>query len=169
MSDLPGQTTGTTGAPPGGGDPGYQQQPPAAYSGSGPSGPRAGFWQRFGALILDSLVLFVPSIIIVLALGSGAAANLITTLIGLGYYVYFEGGPTGQTIGKKALGIRVFDFRGGGGPIGYGRALVRTLVKYISGAVFLLGYLWMLWDKEKQCWHDKAAGSVVVPTDAYPV
>jgi len=27
----------------------------------------------------------------------------------------------------------------------------------------------MLWDKEKQTWQDKAAGSVVVPTDAYPV
>ena len=167
MSDLPGQTTGTTGAPPGGGAPGYQQQP--VHTGSGPSGPRAGFWQRFGALILDGLILLVPSIIVVVAVGQGAAANLITTIIGLAYYVYFEGGPTGQTIGKKTLGIRVYDFRGGGGQIGYGRALVRSLVKYISGLVFLLGYLWMLWDKEKQCWHDKAAGDVVVPVDAYPV
>jgi uncharacterized RDD family membrane protein YckC len=144
------------------------QAPPGSYS-SGPSGPRAGFWQRAGAIILDSLILFVPAIIVVIALGQGAAANLITTLIGLAYYVYFEGGPTGQTIGKKALGIRVYDFRGGGGSIGYGRALVRSLVKYISGLVIFLGYLWMLWDNEKQCWHDKAAGSVVVPTDAYPV
>jgi uncharacterized RDD family membrane protein YckC len=69
-----------------------------------------------------------------------------------------------------ALSIRVYDFRGGGtGSIGYGRALVRNLVKYVSAVVVLLGYLWMLWDKEKQTWHDKAAGSVVVPTDAYPV
>ena len=33
----------------------------------------------------------------------------------------------------------------------------------------LIGYLWMLWDKEKQCWHDKAANDVVVPVSAYPV
>ena len=165
MSDLPGQSTPTTGAPPGG-EPGYQQP---LHTGAGPSGPRAGFWQRFGAVILDGLVLLIPSIIVVVLVGSGSAANLITTLIGLAYYVYFEGGPTGQTVGKKALGIRVYDFRGGGGPIGYGRALVRSLVKYVSGIVLLLGYLWMLWDKEKQTWHDKAAGSVVVPTDAYPV
>jgi hypothetical protein len=27
----------------------------------------------------------------------------------------------------------------------------------------------MLWDKEKQCWHDKAANDVVVPVQYYPV
>src|ERR687889_281273 len=99
------------------------QAPPGSYS-SGPSGPRAGFWQRFGALILDGLILFVPSIIITLILGSGALTQLLETLISLGYFTYFEGGPTGQTLGKRALGIRVYDFRQGG-PIGYGRAFVR--------------------------------------------
>jgi uncharacterized RDD family membrane protein YckC len=33
----------------------------------------------------------------------------------------------------------------------------------------LLGYLWMLWDKERQTWHDKFANSVVVPVSAYPI
>jgi uncharacterized RDD family membrane protein YckC len=33
-----------------------------------------------------------------------------------------------------------------------------------SHFVFLLGYSWMLWDSEKQTWHDKAANSVVVPS-----
>src|SRR5919112_5819242 len=143
MSDLPGQTTGTE--PPPGQAP-YQQQPVAQHAGNGPSGPRAGFWQRFGAAIVDGLVLFVPSILVVIILGQGAGAQAISTLIALVYYVALEGGPTGQTLGKKALGIRVYDFRGGGGPIGYGRARVRVLVKYISGLVLLLGYLWMLWD-----------------------
>ena len=27
----------------------------------------------------------------------------------------------------------------------------------------------MLWDREKQCWHDKFANDAVVPTSAYPV
>ena len=166
MSDLPGQST-TTGAPPGGGEPGYQQQP--VHSGSGPSGPRAGFWQRFAALLLDGLILAVPSIILVVALGNGGVTNLLTTLIGIAYYVTLEGGPRGQTVGKMALNIRVYDFRGAGGPIGYGRAFVRYLVRILSAIPFFLGYFGMLWDKEKQCWHDRAAGDVVVPTDAYPV
>jgi uncharacterized RDD family membrane protein YckC len=85
-----------------------------------------------------------------------------------GYFTYFEGGPRGQTVGKMALSIRVIDLKGGGS-IGFGRAFIRQLVRIVSGAVILLGYLWMLWDREKQTWHDKAAGSVVVPVDAYPV
>ena len=91
----------------------------------------------------------------------------MSTIISLAYFTYFEGGPTGQTVGKRALGIRVYDFRQGGGSIGYGRGFVRQIGKYLSAIPLGLGYLWMLWDKEKQCWQDKLAGTVVVPADAY--
>jgi len=144
------------------------QAPPGSYS-SGPSGPRAGFWQRFGAAVLDTLILLVPSIILLVIFKQGALYQALSTLMSLAYFTYFEGGPTGQTLGKKALGIRVYDFRGGGGSIGYGRGLLRQFGKYLSAIPLFLGYFWMLWDKEKQCWQDKIAGSVVVPVDAYPV
>jgi len=138
------------------------------------SGPRAGFWARFGAVVIDGLVIvIVPAIVIVI----GAVANsgaiiilgyLLLVVGGIGYEIYFHGGSTGQTIGKRALGIRVVDFNTGG-PIGYGRATLRLIGRYISGVVCYLGYLWMLWDDEKQCWHDKMANDVVVPVSAYPV
>ena len=67
-----------------------------------------------------------------------------------------------------ALGIRVIGLDTGGS-IGYGRALLRWLVSIVSAIVLLLGYFWMLWDKEKQCWHDKAANDVVVPVQDYPL
>ena len=169
MSDLPGQTSGTTGAPPGGDQPGYQQQQPVAYSGDGPSGPRAGFWRRFAAYFIDAIILgIVQGILTAIFSDSLGIAYLLSIAITWGYFTYFEGGPRGQTVGKMALSIRVLDLKGGGS-IGYGRAFVRQLVRIVSGAVFALGYLWMLWDREKQTWHDKAAGSVVVPVDAYPV
>ena len=112
-------------------------------------------------------MLCVPAIIFFIVFDLGIA-YVLTLLIGIGYFVYFEGGPTGQTLGKKALGIRVIDARAGG-PIGYGRAFLRYIVEAIFSGILLLGYLWMLWDREKQTWHDKAATSVVVPEDAYPV
>jgi uncharacterized RDD family membrane protein YckC len=140
------------------------QAPPGSYS-SGPSGPRAGFWQRFAAAILDGLILAIPSIILVLVLGR-AAGQALQTLLSLAYFTYFEGGPTGATLGKRALGIRVYDLRQGG-PIGYGRGFVRWISRILSTIPILLGYFWMLWDGEKQTWHDKLAGSVVVPADAY--
>jgi uncharacterized RDD family membrane protein YckC len=122
---------------------------------------RAGFWRRFAAAIVDGILLNIVSWILALILATVTGYG-IGLLITIGYYTYFHG-STGQTPGDAALSIRVVD-KDGGGPIGYGRAFVRWLVSLVSGAVILLGYLWMLWDGEKQTWHDKAANSVVVPT-----
>ena len=146
-------------------------QMPQTY---GASGPRAGFWARFGASIIDGIVVAIVPIIVI-AIGAaghrGGVIGLGYVLIFIGsiaYYVVLEGGPTGQTLGKRAMGIRVIDFNTGG-PIGYGRAFLRLIGRYISGLICYLGYLWMLWDKEKQCWHDKMANDVVVPVQYYPV
>ena len=121
---------------------------------------RAGFWRRFAAAFIDGVLIGIVSYILQLALGSTGSA--LTFLLGIGYYTYFHG-STGQTPGDAALSIRIVD-KDTGSPIGYGRAFVRWLVSLISGVVLLLGYLWMLWDSEKQTWHDKAANAVVVPT-----
>jgi len=123
---------------------------------------RSGFWRRFGGALIDGLVIGVVRIILALILGSNAAGGL--ALIGsAAYFTYFHG-STGQTPGDAALSIRIVDLNGGGS-IGYGRAFIRWLVSLVSALVFLLGYLWMLWDRpERQTWHDKAANSVVVPT-----
>jgi uncharacterized RDD family membrane protein YckC len=134
--------------------------------GDGPSGPRAGFWRRFVATLVDGIVLGVAYGIFAVIFSENAASGL-NLLLSLGYYTYFEG-SSGQTLGKKALGIRVIDL-GAGGSIGYGRAFIRWIGRIVSAIPLLLGYLWMLWDKEKQTWHDKFANSVVVPESAYPV
>jgi uncharacterized RDD family membrane protein YckC len=147
--------------------PTYESAPPppeGSYS-SGPSGPRSGFWRRFAAFVIDGLIVGVVEFLIRLGLGEAAYLTL-GTIISLGYGTYFEGSAGGATPGKMALGIRVYDFRQGGS-IGYGRALIRQLVKIVSAIPLFLGYFWMLWDKENQCWQDKIASDVVVPTDAY--
>jgi uncharacterized RDD family membrane protein YckC len=132
-----------------------------------PSGPRASFFRRLVALLLDGIVLGIVEGIVRALLGQSLGAA-VAVVLGIAYYTYFEGSPSGQTVGKRALGIRVVDLDGGG-PIGYMRALFRWLGRILSTIVFLLGYFWMLWDPEKQTWHDKIAGSVVVPSSAYPV
>ena len=134
---------------------------------TGPSGPRAGFWIRFAAWFLDGLVLLVPLFVLVIAVGPSAARTLYL-LVSAAYFTLMEGSPTGQTLGKRLCGIRVIDLRVGG-PIGPGRAFIRWIGRFVSGFVFFLGYLWMLWDPQKQTWHDKMANAVVVPTSAYPV
>ena len=137
-----------------------------SWGNRGGSGPRAGFWRRFGAAVLDGVMVgVVIEILLALLKGPGYALGL---LLSIAYFVYFEGGPSGQTLGKRALGIRVIDFDTGG-PIGYGRAAIRWVGRIVSAVVIYIGYLWMLWDREKQCWHDKFAGDVVVPEADYPV
>jgi len=131
----------------------------------GPSGPRASFGRRLVAALIDGILLGIIGGIL-----SVANKNLgyLDTLLSIAYFTYLEGSPSGQTVGKKAMGIRVIDF-GGGGSIGYGRAFIRWIGRIVSGIACLLGYFWMLWDKEKQTWHDKFANAVVVPESAYPV
>jgi uncharacterized RDD family membrane protein YckC len=137
----------------------------------GATGPRANFGQRLLASFVDGVLLSIPSFVLGAAVGNGGGLVAVYLLIFVGEIAYFgllEGGATGQTIGKRAAGIRVIDTRTGG-PIGFWRAVLRLVGRIPSAVVCYLGYFWMLWDSEKQCWHDKIANDYVVPVAAYPV
>jgi uncharacterized RDD family membrane protein YckC len=121
-------------------------------------GPAAGFWRRLAGALIDGILLGIVETI--LRLITGDVGQLLGLLISIGYFTHFHG-TTGQTPGNAAVGIRVVDARDNlGRPIGYRRAFVRWAVSLLSALVVLLGFLWMLWDPNKQTWHDKAAGSL---------
>jgi uncharacterized RDD family membrane protein YckC len=89
--------------------------------------------------------------------------SLVPVLIGLVYYIYFIG-KDGATPGKKHYGVKVVD-KTTLEPPGYLKAFLREVIgKFASQLFFALGYLWAIWDKEKQAWHDKIAGTVVINT-----
>ena len=134
---------------------------------------RAGFWQRFGAAFIDGILVGIVASILGAILGAevgqpSPTASGLQLILGIAYYVYFHGSPSGQTIGKKLLSIRVVSSQNGG-PIGYGPAALRYVGSILSAIPCLLGYFWMLWDDNKQTWHDKIASTVVVPESAAPV
>jgi uncharacterized RDD family membrane protein YckC len=124
---------------------------------------RASFGTRLIAAIIDGVLVGVVSGTLRLF-----GIPLLGLVIGLAYSIYLEGSPSGQTIGKRAMNIRVIDPTTGGS-IGYGRAAIRYVGRIISAIPLGLGYFWMLWDPDKQCWHDKMAADAVVLTSAYPV
>jgi uncharacterized RDD family membrane protein YckC len=113
--------------------------------------PRARFWERMGAAFLD--------IVIVGILGGIAHFPPLGMLIALAYF-------TGMwslkqtTIGGIIVGLKVV--RIDGRPVTFVTALVRALGAVVSVIVFFLGILWKGWDVEKQGWHDKIAGTVIV-------
>ena len=122
---------------------------------------RAGWWRRFFSALVDSILLSIVQVILRVLIGDAGGIGL-GLLIDIAYFTYFHG-STGQTPGDMALSIKVVDLRNGTGrPIGYGRAFIRWLGSIVSAIPLFLGYFWMLWDSEKQTWHDKMAGSVVV-------
>ncbi|MEW5934967.1 MAG: RDD family protein [Bacillota bacterium] len=132
----------------------------------------ASFWRRVAATLIDSLVVNVGTFVLGSVVGAAgfsagmteegasAAAFVLGVLFSPAYSVLFTG-LVGQTPGKMAVGIRVV--LADGRVPGVGRAFLREVVgKFLSGLVLCVGYLWMLWDAERQCWHDKLAGTRVV-------
>jgi len=80
-------------------------------------------------------------------------------LINVGYYTYFHG-ITGQTPGKMAMGLKVIQATGEEMTLGI--AFLRYVGSIVSSLCFLLGYIWVAFDRRKQGWHDKIAGTVVI-------
>jgi uncharacterized RDD family membrane protein YckC len=143
-----------------------------------PSGAEyASWWSRVGAQLIDILVLAVPFGIIAALVASATddaslwTLSIVFTIASVAYDGVLDGGPRGQTLGKRVLGIRVID-DGTGASIGYGRGVGRSVFMNalsLPGALIpllqplpLVDILWPLWDQRRQCWHDKAVGSVVV-------
>ncbi len=122
----------------------------------------AGFWIRFFAWIIDTVIVWIGSGVFVALSRFGPAytASLPVLLLGPLYFVLLTG-LRGQTLGKMAVGVRVAGKDGKAPGLGY--AALREIVgKFVSGFVFLLGFLWIGWDGRKQGWHDKIAGTFVV-------
>ena len=143
--------------------PGAAPEATAAVVAEGPSGPRAGFLQRLAASFIDGVVLTVIYFALLFLLQQGLIVLIVANvLVDLAYYALLEGSARGQTLGKRALDIRVADATTGE-RIGFGRAAGRYFARYLSSLFFGLGYLWMLQDREKQTWHDKLTRTVVTP------
>jgi len=122
-----------------------------------------GFWKRFLAYYIDSLLLTFVGF----GIGaSGVGGDYVwapSLLVSGAYFVFFWVKQDGQTLGNKLLAIKVV--REDGKPLDVATAVIRYIGYIISGFVLNLGFLWVIWDKKKQGWHDKMAKTVVVKTD----
>lgn len=173
------------------GPPPLQQQPqqlqPRAHV---TSFDYAGFWQRFGAWVIDLIILMIPSMIAMYALGGLEAykhllervqggtdmavalrdyaqategASVASLVITYFYYTFFEASKWQATPGKLALRLRVTD--GQGARITIGRSAARNVVRLsalIFGLIPVICYLAMTWTQRKQGLHDLWAGTYVL-------
>ena len=164
--------------------PQYGQQPPPQYgapqapygaqpqygapAGYGAAGANLASWgQRVGAMLIDYATI-LPFVILgnILGRSDGSLSALFYVFYLLqialwGYNRWFQAGPTGQSWGKKALGIRLVSEETGQ-PIGAANSFLRDLAHLLDAIPCLVGYLWPLWDQKKQTFADKIVKTIVV-------
>jgi len=126
----------------------------------------AGFWIRFAALIIDTLILSVAYGVVVFLFMDGfnnpeppVLPIILLTVVGIGYFTGMESSSRQGTIGKRAVGIKVG--KANGKQISFPNALGRYFAKIISGAILYIGYMMAGWDAKKQALHDKIANTYV--------
>lgn len=128
-----------------------------------------GFWYRFGAGFFDLIILTVATSPLFMILVFKESPQLINTVIGnvcMMVYLTFFWIRRAATPGNWLFSHRVVDYRTGQN-LSIKQSVIRFLASWLSGLALFLGFLWVLWDKEKRSWHDKMAGTVVLSDSSY--
>ena len=92
--------------------------------------------------------------------GAGLLVQLVSIAIQVGYFTYFESSERQGTIGKSAMGLIVADENGN--RLDTQTALIRNIMRLISSAICLIGYLMAFFTEKKQTLHD-----IVAKTNVY--
>ncbi|MGB1221880.1 MAG: RDD family protein [Alcanivoracaceae bacterium] len=130
-----------------------------------------GFWIRVAASLIDTIwMMLLTTPLLMWMYGADylfsqqlvhgpmeVVVNYVLPAIAvLVFWIYLSATP-----GKLALNLYITDARTGGRP-SKGQLLGRYLCYYVSMIPLFLGFFWVGWDRRKQGFHDKLAGTVVV-------
>ncbi|MGQ0653614.1 MAG: RDD family protein [Betaproteobacteria bacterium] len=140
-----------------------------------PSYAYVGFGDRLLAFVFDTLIFFIVSIPILIAIyGRDYLARSDEGFAGFWDFAIQAVVPAaavilfwrryGATPGKLAIYARIVDARTGEAPA-TGRLVARYFGYFISSLPLFLGFAWIAIDRRKQGWHDKIAGTLVVYDD----
>ena len=135
-----------------------------------------GFWQRFVAVLIDGIILYIAQMIVFSVFGisllkadpdmfaegipnSWIMAYVITIGLQIAYFVYFESSEKQATFGKQVMGLVVTDLNGE--RITMLNAVGRYFSKIPSAMILGIGYLMQPFTQKKQALHDMIAGTLV--------
>jgi uncharacterized RDD family membrane protein YckC len=154
---VPHQQTGLPGYPDAdrSGTVNYGQQPTGMP-------PLASWGWRVLAALIDGLITYVPDRALDYAVG-GYTGSLLgaTVAVAIWFGLAYMAGTTGQTPGKKAVGIHLLR-ESDGRFLGFGLAVARWFLHLLDTFPCGIGYLWPLWDDKRQTFADKIVHSVVI-------
>jgi len=169
-------------------------QTPVEPTGPAPGVSFAGHGARLGAYVIDAIIVGTVVSALLLVVGLPLAGDFFRIAIddpdrfndastwaelGGSFILFIIGSAVigilamlnfpffwargGATPGMMAAGIRVVNDRDGS-QIGWGPALLRLVGMWVSGAVFYLGFVWILVESRRRGWHDLIAGTCVIST-----
>jgi uncharacterized RDD family membrane protein YckC len=132
-----------------------------------------GFWIRFVAHLVDTVVIYIIGFIIGLGIGfilaitgylnaTIAISTVTGFLVSWLYSAGLESSDKQATLGKQLLKLKVTDLKGK--RISFSKATIRYLAKILSGLVLLIGYIMIAFTEKKQGLHDIIAKTLVVKT-----
>ncbi len=133
----------------------------------------AGFWVRVVATLIDTILIVVVTFPLLIAIygwsyfdpnQTGIIAGPVYVLISwvlptvavVLFWMHRQATP-----GKMAMSLRIVDAETGAS-LTLGQSIGRCLAYFVSLLPLGLGVIWVAFDKRKQGWHDKLAGTVVV-------
>lgn len=152
----------------------WLQEPPATPAPD--SGQPAGFVVRLGAYLIDAVIVFFATFVVMLPfsllsmlIGSkigiiGVLLSLVGWLLGMAVgvgYLLVPWAFVGRTPGKKFLGLKVVA-DDGSGSLGYLKAALRMVGYMVSGMVFFAGFIMVAFTKDNKGLHDMIAGTRVI-------
>ena len=129
-----------------------------------------GFWMRFVASVIDSILIMLlvyPLMSMIFGWDNVMAGNVDTgvslllelvlpAIAIIVFWIYRSATPGKMVVGARIVNARTL------GKASTGQLIGRYFGYYLSTIVFFLGFLWIAFDKRKQGWHDKLAGTVVI-------
>lgn len=130
---------------------------------------KAGFALRLRATLLDLLMLLICASFLVLFLFilsyfmPFVTVNVGVVLLGVSGFLYsplMESSKIQGSLGKQGLNLRVVDKDGK--RIGFGRAVLRFLVKIVSLGLFFVGFVMIAFSEDKKGLHDIVTGTTVI-------
>jgi len=129
-----------------------------------------GFGKRAVAYIIDLVIIYAITFVISIALTIaitftseeilGEMVIIVSSVIFFLYFILMESSTKQATIGKLLLGIKVVDFEGK--RVSVLNSAGRNFARILSGIIFAIGYLMVLFTKNKQGLHDILAKTYVV-------
>ncbi len=129
----------------------------------------ASITERFVALMIDYGVIMIPGQLILMVSTRSVALSLVqiyglTAALNAVFVLYMAVFSCGGrvTLGKKLVGIAVASAQDPEAPIGFFRALWRSVGYYFSAALLMCGFLMAFFEERKRALEDFMGGSVVV-------